>query len=251
MQHQPESETIKILQLNVWTGRIKGALLEFIKQSSFDLICLQEAVWSPKSDMLEIFASTVEQIKEASDLEYESRTANWTIPAFNSKVHQGNVILSRKKIIEERIELIYGKQEIADSSQKLSDHCYTAQFIKLENNLNVVNYHGYWLPSPIGDNTTTSAMKKVADIAKSMTGPLVMCGDLNVIHKSPAMRELDFLKDLTHEYNVKNTLVGLKFSGQVACDHILINDQIKVLDFKVLDDIVSDHKPLTAEISIK
>lgn len=242
---------MKILQLNVWTGRIKGALLNFIEQNDFDLICMQEAVWSPKSDMLEVFSDSVEQIKTASHLPYESRAINWTIRAFNSKIHQGIVILSREQITDEKIELIYGKPEIADSSQKLSDHCYTAQFVKLKNGLNVINYHGYWLPSPIGDDTTISTMKKVADIAKDITGPLVMCGDLNVTHESPAMRELDFLKDLTHEHHITNTLVGLKFNGQVACDHILVNDEVEVLDFKVLDDIVSDHKPLIAEINLK
>ena len=35
---------MKILQLNVWTGRIKGALLNFIKSNDLDVICMQEAV---------------------------------------------------------------------------------------------------------------------------------------------------------------------------------------------------------------
>lgn len=37
---------MKILQLNVWTGRIKGALLDFLRNNDFDIICMQEAVWS-------------------------------------------------------------------------------------------------------------------------------------------------------------------------------------------------------------
>lgn len=31
---------MKILQLNVWTGRIKGALLEFLNSNDFDEICM-------------------------------------------------------------------------------------------------------------------------------------------------------------------------------------------------------------------
>ena len=75
-----------------------------------------------------------------------------------------------------------------------------------------------------------------------------MCGDLNIIYDSPAMRPFDFLTDLTHEYNIDNTLVGLKFDGKVACDHILINDQVKAVDFTVSDRIISDHKPLLATL---
>ncbi len=242
---------MKILQLNVWDGKVSGALLNFIKQNDFDLICLQEAVWSPKNDILEVFSASVEQIKTASRLNYESRATNYTIPAFGSEIHQGNVILSRTEIIDEKIIAAYGEEKTVSSSQELLDHCFKAQLVKLENGLNVVNYHGYWVPSPVGDETTVAAMQKVAQMIKNTDGPLVMCGDLNVIHESPAMRQLDFLKDLTHEYHINNTLSGLKFDSNIACDHILVNDQIKVLDFKVLDVIISDHKPLIAEIDLQ
>lgn len=77
-----------------------------------------------------------------------------------------------------------------------------------------------------------------------------MCGDLNIIHEAPAMCELDFLKDLTHEYNIDNTLSGLKFNGKVACDHILVNNMVHVDTFEVLDTIVSNHKALVAEVKI-
>lgn len=240
----------KILQLNAWTGRIKGALLEFIKSSNFDIVCMQEAVWSPNRKALEVFSDSVEQIKEASNLKYESRAANWFTNAFDSMIYQGNVILSREEIIEETIELVHGEEKVAKTAEDFLDHCYKAQLVKLKNGLHIVNYHGYWLPNPIGDETTVNVMKKVAQMAKTVEGPLVICGDLNVTHTSPAMRELDFLTDLTAKYNIDNTLVGLKFNGKVACDHILINDQIEISEFKVLDNLVSDHKALTATIRI-
>lgn len=241
----------KILQLNAWTGRIKGALLDFIANNSFDIICLQEAVWSDNNEMLEHFSASLDQIKEAANLEYESRAANWCVKAFDSIVYEGIAILSRYPITHETIETVHGDYRIANTSQELRDHCYKAQLITLENSLSIVNYHGYWLPTPIGDEVTVSAMQKVANLAKAASGPLVMCGDLNVTHESPAMRELDFLTDLTHEHKIDNTLAGLKFNGKVACDHILVNDQIQVLTFSVLNNIISDHKPLSATIKIK
>lgn len=241
----------KILQLNAWTGRIKGALLEFIQKNDFDIICLQEAIWADDNETLEIFSATVEKIKEASKLKYESRADNWIANAFNTKIYQGNAILSREKIIEEQIELVYGEEKVAETAQDLLNHYYKAQLVKLESGLNIVNYHGYWLPTPIGDETTTDVMRKVAKIARNAKGPLVMCGDLNIIYDSPAMRELDFLQDLTHKHNIDNTLVGLKFNGKVPCDHILINNQVEVTDFSVLNNIISDHKPLSATIKIK
>ena len=94
-------------------------------------------------------------------------------------------------------------------------------------------------------------MGKVANIVKGLSDPLVMCGDLNVTSASPAMRKLDFLHDLTEENGIKNTLSGLKFTGEVACDHILVDDKVVVRGFEVLDNLISDHKGLVVDLEIK
>ena len=90
---------MKILQLNVWTGRIKGALLDFLRNNDFDVICIQEAVWSNgKQKELENFFATVDQIKETSGLKHESRSSNWSMRIFSEDniMEQGNVILSKR-----------------------------------------------------------------------------------------------------------------------------------------------------------
>ena len=245
---------MRILQLNVWTGRIKGALLDFLRNNDFDVICMQEAVWSNgKQKELENFFATVDQIKEASGLEHESRSSNWGMRIFSEDniMEQGNVILSKSEIAEERNDLVHNEYRVIEDAQDFYEHAYTLQITKLKSGITIVNHHGYWKPTPMGDKTTVEVMRKVAEVVKRLEGPVVMCGDLNIIHEAPAMRELDFLRDLTHEYGIDNTLSGLKFNGKVACDHILVNNKIHVEDFEVLDDIVSDHKALVAEIEIK
>ncbi len=241
---------MKILQLNAWTGRIKGALLDFFEKNKFDVICLQEAVWSNRDDILENFCVTVDQIKQASGLKNISKSPNWRMRFVdeNGIVQQGNVILSREEIVSEQTESIIGQNKELHNADDLKAHDYTLQIVKLASGISVVNHHGYWLPTPIGDKTTVKAMKKVAGYVRQIEGPLIMCGDLNIIHGSPAMRELDFLHDLTEEYNIDNTLVGLKFNGKVACDHILVNKEIKVHSFETVNDLISDHKGLVAEI---
>ncbi len=241
---------MKILQLNVWTGRIKGSLLKFFEENDFDVVCLQEAVWGDLPDgVLENFFVTVDQIKKAGKFQYESRSSNFNLKMSTGKMQQGNVVLSREKIVSEEVKSVFGENKSLQSMEDLRNHEYTVQKIKLENGLTVFNHHGYWLPTPIGDDTTVKVMQKVADLVKEVDGPIVMCGDLNVIHDSPAMRALDFLHDLTAENDVKNTLNSLKFNGEVACDHILVNDSIGVQNFVVSNEVVSDHKGLIAEIN--
>ena len=240
---------MKILQLNVWTGRIKGSLLKFFRENDFDVVCLQEAVWGDLPDgVLENFFVTVDQIKEAGRFQYESRSSNFSLQMSTGMMQQGNVILSHERIVNEEIRSVFGENKALQSMEDLMNHEYTVQKIKLESGLTVFNHHGYWLPTPMGDDTTVKVMQKVADFVKEVDGPMVMCGDLNVIHDSPAMRALDFLRDLTAENDVKNTLTSLKFDGAVACDHILVSKEVRVQDFKALNELISDHKALMATI---
>lgn len=242
---------MRILQLNVWQGRVQGALLDYLSQNEFDVICMQEAVWleENKDRVHDGFFATVDEIKECTGMKYDSRCYNWRVDSFlGHKMYQGNVILSRKKIVDEKIELVCDGTTELRSWNDFFDHRYMAQRVTLEDGLNIVNYHGYWQKQPLGNEETVRVMKNVVSMIKEVSGPLVMCGDLNIIHDAPAMRELDFLHDLTEENGIDNTLSGLKFGGKVACDHILTDDNIRVLDFKLEEKIVSDHKGLIAEI---
>lgn len=242
-----ETHQLKILQLNVWTGRIKGALVDFIKNGNFDVICLQEAVWSDNRTIDNLFV-TVDEIKEACGFKYDSRASNWGLNILNSVMEQGNVILSREPFENEEIRNVDGQYSMITATNDFYHHLYTIQKIKLKSGLTIFNHHGYWDKNPLGNEETVRVMKNVANFVREATGPVVMCGDLNIIYDSPAMRELDFLTDLTHKYNIDSTLAGLKFNGKVACDHILISDDITVKSFTIANHIVSDHKPLVAEI---
>ena len=243
---------MRILQLNVWHGRLTGALLQYLSENTFDVICMQEAVWLDQEDrgVHSGFFATVDAIKEATGIQYDSRCDNWIIDSFlGYKMHQGNVILSREKIVNEKIVEVYGGSTELETYDDFFNHHYMAQRVTLESGLNIVNYHGYWQKQPLGNEETVKAMKNVVSLIKESNGPLVMCGDLNIIYDAPAMRELDFLRDLTEENHINNTLAGLKYNGNVACDHILINEKVSVSSFQVVDKIVSDHKGLVAEIT--
>ena len=248
---------MKVLQLNVWTGRLKGALTRFLREHDYDIICLQEAVWSDNDDGLRYFVDTVEDLKEASGLEYVERVSNWGVALYDkgATMDQGNVILSRYPIESvEKKQLLSdytNRREIAGKNDQGVEHAYFALKVKLENGLTVLTYHGYWKPDPIGDETTVECMRKVADMIRDEKGPVLMCGDLNVIAESPAMRELDFLTDLTAVTGTKQTLMNLKFVKDVACDHILISDGIKWSNFEVHKELVSDHAAVSVDIEIE
>ena len=247
----------KILQVNAWTGRIKYGLINLIKKGDYDVVCLQEAIWDKNhTKTLETFIDTVDKIKEETGFEYDFRSPIYGFKMLGDEVEftQGNVILSKIPIKETEAKTLCGEYCVAERASNFEDifenHAVIAQKAVLENGLAVFNYHGYWQKDPLGSVDTVKYMKIVADMIKNSHSPAILCGDLNIIAESPAMRELDFMQDLTATKGVKSTLHPVKVKENVACDHILITDDISCKNFQVIEDFVSDHKALEATLDV-
>lgn len=244
---------MKILQLNVWTGRLKGALERFVRENDADILCMQEAVWSEDNPGVVNYAfDSVDKIMTIGGYEYDYRSPNFGIKIGDDcLMKQGNVILSKIPIIEARSYFVGGTTytETPDLANG-GDQVYNAQKAVLENGLVVVNYHGFWSTDPLGDERHVKCMHEVADLFRDEKRPVIMCGDLNVISESPAMRELGFMRDLTAENHIVQTLQNLKFVKNVACDHVLVNDKIIVKDYHTVDQLASDHKAVLTEFEL-
>lgn len=242
---------MKILQLNVWMGKIEGNLRRFLENNQFDVICMQEVFASQSREQhLSRLCFDLSQIVKASGLEHVFFSPNWSSEIAGGTFEEGNLILSRIPFAETRSEFINGEYKTNTILGEIISNNLNIQIAQLENGLTIINHHGFWRPQPMGDEDSVKAFEKVAEVVRKLETPVVMCGDFNIIHESPAMRPLDFLRDLTYENQVKTTLSGLKFNGDVPCDHILVSHDVEVDDFKVYPDLVSDHLPLSVDITI-
>lgn len=245
---------MKVLQINVWGGRIKDGLSRFIAEGKYDVICMQEAVWSDDcNEFLESYIDTVDKIQRLAGFEYALKTSNYgtNVLSDGSRFELGNAILSRIPFTSVKERCILGEYTVtahASDYKTASGHSYTAQKAILDNGIAIVNYHGYWQKDPIGNKTTIACMRKVVEFIRDDTCPTIMCGDLNLVSESPAMRELDFMRDLTAVNHVKTTLRNIRFIKDVACDHILITDELESKSFEAINAPVSDHMALVAEI---
>lgn len=236
--------------MNVWMGKVEGNLRRFLEENDFDVICLQEVMSSKDCELhLSRLCFDASQIIKASNMPYSYFSPNWSSKIADGSFELGNMILSKIPFLTQQNYFVNGKYTPDMILGVSPANNLNVQIVELENGMAIVNHHGFWRPQPMGDEDSVKVFRKVADFIKPYNNrPLVMCGDLNVEHSAPAMRELDFLKDLTYENNVKNTLSGLKFNGEVACDHILVNDKIEVERFVVHPDLVSDHLGISANL---
>lgn len=242
---------MKILQLNVWMGKVEGELQRFLEQNDYDIICMQEVMYSADRELqLSRMCFDLSRIIKAAKMPYSYYSPNFGIDFSGGTMEIGNVILSRIPITEKHSEFIHGHYVPNTMLGESPANNLNIQTVKLENGLTVVNHHGFWRPQPLGDEDTVEAFAKVGKLVGKLQGPLVLCGDLNITHEAPAMRNLDFLRDLTDEHKIKTTLSGLKFNGPVPCDHIMVNDRVQVNHFAVLDALASDHLPVEADIEL-
>lgn len=234
-------------------GKVEGNLRRFFRNHNFDIICLQEVMYSADAkNHLAKLCFDASQIVDASGMPYLFFSPNWRSKMANGHLEVGNMILSRIPFVNEHSEFVHGHYipDMILGSAPAPCNNLNVQIVTLANGLIVVNHHGFWRPNPLGDSESITAFKKLSQIVRpyAKQGPLVLCGDLNLVHAAPAMRSLDFLVDLTEQHEVKSTLSGLKFDGEVACDHIMTGPDLVVDDFKVHNDLVSDHLALSARI---
>ena len=246
---------MKILQINGWTGRIKDGLSRFIAEGEYDVVCMQEAIWSDDcNEFLELYVDTVDKIQREAGYENVSKASNYgtKILRNNAQFEIGNVILSKIPFASVEERNILGQYTVVtdiSNYKNTKDHSYTAQKAVLSNGIAVVNYHGYWQKDPIGNETTIQCMQRVAKFIKEDFRPTVMCGDLNIVCESPAMHELDFMQELIQINQIKTTLRNIRFIKDVACDHILITNDLRAEHFTTINAPISDHMALTVDIS--
>ena len=121
----------------------------------------------------------------------------------------------------------------------------------------VINLHGFWNPAPKTD--TPERLKQsemIISFVKKYNLPVVIAGDFNLAMntKSVGLFTEKGFRNLVKESGVKTTRSSLytikwRYTDPFA-DYIFVSDDIKLIDFKVLPDEVSDHIPLYLEFEV-
>lgn len=245
---------MKLIQLNIWQGKLLKNAVSFLKEQDADFVCLQEVYSSPKLVPLVDMFSTLETLKKELGYTECYFEPTQTFQANGLTISFGNAILSKHPFASKRVVFTNGSFHESTHADDLIPNIRNAQLVTVLANgieLNLINHHGYHELTPEGSEQTAVAMQKLVAELKKLEGPLVLAGDLNVIAQAPAMRVFDnWLKDLTATYNVRDTLTEFGKVRNVPCDHILVSKEARVKTFSVSPVLVSDHTPLILEFDL-
>ncbi len=132
----------------------------------------------------------------------------------------------------------------------IGGHARNIQYIKTELNerpITVINFHGLW--NGKGKTDTDDRIKQtnnILDFVKTIKGDYILCGDFNLLPDTESIKlfESQGLTNLVKEYGVTSTRTSFYTKPERYADYIFTTKGIKIKDFRVLSDEVSDHAPL-------
>lgn len=246
---------MKLMQLNVWMGRLTPQILRLIEVEQPDILTTQEMF---DADGPVVFPDNMmdclQQIRDSGGFDHVFFSPTWAMQIAHQTAQFGNAIFSKFPIAAQESFFTNGAFVADMTPATRTANSRNAQIITLDiqgRALNLINHHAHWEVTPEGSDISVEKMQMVADRVRALQGPIIMAGDLNLNPGTPAMKVWDgLLEDLTATHQLQSTLSVLGKVQNVACDHVLVNDQVRVTDYHISDALVSDHNAVIMEFEL-
>lgn len=266
---------MKLITLNVWGGRVHKPLLNFIKEQNgnIDVFCFQEVFKSEKNFFsreikTDIFSDIKEVLKDYNAYYAPVIEKTNLVEKVDFEIFWGQATFVKKtiRVVSEGNFFIFGEYNhewtlLSKNPEKYIDAPRLIHYVIIEDSsirprqtkeeMLIANLHGYWIPDSKED--TPERLEQSDKIMKFLDAykyRKILCGDFNLNPTTKSMFKLEQgMVNLIKKHNVKSTRSNLHTRKDKFADYVLVSKGIKVLDFKVLQDQVSDHLPLFLEFN--
>jgi len=262
---------MKIISLNCWCGKLYNPLVGFLKSQAgkIDIFSFQEIVFGGPDDFFSqhgLRGQLFERIREILK-GYKAYKALVPDSFFGgddyhlvngSEIGQTIFVKEDINVLESGSFLAYPKDKNPFKKNVRGNVTGRCQYVKVEiddKKLLMVNVHGLW--QPVGKNDTKERLEQSKIILKFVEKhniPAVVIGDFNLQPKTQSIEMLSQrFKNLIAENGIKTTRSRFYFDMEKYKDYIadyaFVDSNLKLEEFVVLKDEVSDHLPLLLEIN--
>ena len=260
---------LRIITLNIWGGRQLHDLIQFFRAHGphTHVFCLQEVL-----DTQKVFPVCGGERAKQGCVYSAIRNA---LPDFDSAFarHENDAdrialaMFVRRSLGAGAIhsQLVYDNPQAAaylgmDISKyfRLNLQTVCIPVLGLGDGVLVANFHGLWHPQGKTDLPERLEISHAVRCAVARhTGPLVICGDFNLLPETKALAVLaQGLSNPLVERGITCTRTRLYRSfthpsASLHADYILLSPELRVTMFEVSDDVVSDHAALKCELDCK
>lgn len=245
---------MRLITLNTWGGRITIELLDFLERNrkSTDIFCFQE-IYHRATHVhvaqggIDPDLTLLEDIEKALP-EYQA----YFRPHYLETYGLAAFVKKSVTVIEED-ECFVHRQKGFMPDGEVGNHARNVQRITMQLGdevVHVFNFHGLWNGKGKDDcEERIEQSKKLAQYIQGFEGKRILCGDFNLSPETESLRILEALplRNLVKEYGVTSTRTPFYDKENKYADYILVSEDVKVIDFRVLPDVVSDHAPLAIE----
>jgi len=254
-----EWRDMKLVSLNTWGGSGgKENLLDFFKRhKDVDIFCLQE-IWNGGDEMAGRLAGGVPLARIQTTLFSDiAKVLEGHVPYFRPQIkdHYGLAMFVRKTLdLRKEGDIFVYKDKGYIHKDDFGDHARNLQYATIETNnglRTIMNFHGIWTTQPEGKGKHDIPDRllqsdNIVRFAKDLPDPYVLCGDFNLLPTTMSIKKLEDagMRNLIKEYGVTSTRSSFYKKSERFADYAFTSPGIKVNDFKVLPDEVSDHLAL-------
>ena len=162
----------------------------------------------------------------------------------------GNAVLSRYKIVDSEIIHVPAPAESERSPEEkewFEDRVIVKTIIDIGRQICFISTH-----FGLNKSEQERMCKKITQILDEVNMPCVLCGDFNVSPDSEYLKPIyERMNSAAEVMGKKNVLTWSSFNPKLTLDYIFFSKEFKVLNFEVVDEILSDHRPLWAELELR
>lgn len=246
-------------------------IIDFLKQHNINIMLFQESLrhfeesvfphCKFESDVKHAFRKT-HKFNFFAPIWYADKITvhNKTKIDFGGFVEQGTQLLSQFPIINAFNRFYYNDYQYGFDATNFEEKDWTRSLLTSTLDINgqavkVINVHGIWNKTRMGDERTMAQCNFILKEALSGNLPVILVGDFNLLPESDGIKLLSkHLRNLTVENGVQNTRPvfqdSLEAGGDYAVDYIFVNDGIQVNDFQCIETEISDHFPLILDFEL-
>ncbi|OGC57110.1 hypothetical protein A3H26_02620 [candidate division WWE3 bacterium RIFCSPLOWO2_12_FULL_36_10] len=256
---------VKIISLNTFGGKLKNELYGFLEdqRDQIDIFCFQE-IFDSNSTILESNGIRTHLFKEISNIlnNYQgfynpqlsgydqAGEVNFDLTFGLSTFIKNGIKTIDKGEVFVHLEKGVGKINF-DGYTDIPRNMQYATIAIGNQKLTIFNLHGLWTKDKEDNNLRIKQSNKVRSFMKKFDGEKILCGDFNLNPNTKSLNILDRgMKNLIKEFKITSTRSSLYKKDQKFADYMIISNGIKVVDFKVMDNLVSDHLSLYLEFAL-
>ena len=241
---------MKVISLNTWSGVLLEPLLKFFEShNDVGIFCLQEIYSNaagkeekhPVHDFkLDIFQQIQHTLRETH--------VGYFRPAHQD--YYGLAMFVRKEIQveEEGGMFVYENNAPRRRGERSRNIQYISMTVEGISTM-VIHIHGQWSTEGKADSEARLLQsKKVVDFLLKNNIRKILIGDFNLEPNTQSLNMIEtHMRNLITENTITSTRTHHYKETGTFSDYAFVSPEIKVLDFKVLPDEVSDHSPLYLE----